>query len=95
MKIHEYQAKEILRCYGVKTPSGIACLAWMMPFPPLKNRDEAKGSVSNPRIRTSFISYMHPESNGLAKRKRMGQICSVPKSVSPLLTGMLLHCSEQ
>ncbi|MDV6344881.1 ADP-forming succinate--CoA ligase subunit beta [Nitrosomonas sp. Is37] len=25
MKIHEYQAKEILRRYGVKTPPGIAC----------------------------------------------------------------------
>ena len=23
MKIHEYQAKEILRCYGVATPRGI------------------------------------------------------------------------
>ncbi|SFM65978.1 ADP-forming succinate--CoA ligase subunit beta [Nitrosomonas communis] len=27
MKIHEYQAKEILRRYGVKTPSGIACFS--------------------------------------------------------------------
>ena len=25
MKIHEYQAKEILRGYGVATPRGIAC----------------------------------------------------------------------
>ena len=27
MKIHEYQAKEILRKYGVATPSGIACFS--------------------------------------------------------------------
>ncbi|SDY94700.1 ADP-forming succinate--CoA ligase subunit beta [Nitrosomonas sp. Nm33] len=27
MKIHEYQAKEILRRYGVKTPPGIACFS--------------------------------------------------------------------
>lgn len=27
MKIHEYQAKEILRRYGVTTPQGIACLS--------------------------------------------------------------------
>lgn len=27
MKIHEYQAKEILRRYGVKTPAGIACFS--------------------------------------------------------------------
>ena len=25
MKIHEYQAKEILQKYGVSTPKGIAC----------------------------------------------------------------------
>lgn len=27
MKIHEYQAKEILRHYGVSTPQGIPCKA--------------------------------------------------------------------
>src|SRR5689334_11056930 len=27
MKIHEYQAKEILRKYGVVTPKGIACFS--------------------------------------------------------------------
>jgi len=27
MKIHEYQAKEILRAYGVKTPKGIPCFS--------------------------------------------------------------------
>ena len=27
MKIHEYQAKEILRSYGVVTPRGIACFS--------------------------------------------------------------------
>ena len=27
MKIHEYQAKEILRQYGVATPQGIACFS--------------------------------------------------------------------
>ena len=27
MKIHEYQAKEILRAYGVRTPKGIACFS--------------------------------------------------------------------
>ena len=27
MKIHEYQAKEILRNYGVRTPRGIACFS--------------------------------------------------------------------
>ena len=27
MKIHEYQAKELLRKYGVKTPSGIPCFS--------------------------------------------------------------------
>ena len=27
MKIHEYQAKEILRKYGVPTPRGIACFS--------------------------------------------------------------------
>jgi len=27
MKIHEYQAKEILRKYGVVTPRGIACFS--------------------------------------------------------------------
>lgn len=27
MKIHEYQAKEILRQFGVPTPSGIACFS--------------------------------------------------------------------
>src|SRR4051812_46174758 len=27
MKIHEYQAKEILRKYGVTTPRGIACFS--------------------------------------------------------------------
>ena len=27
MKIHEYQAKEILRAYGVKTPKGVPCFS--------------------------------------------------------------------
>ena len=27
MKIHEYQAKEILRKYGVATPRGIPCFS--------------------------------------------------------------------
>ena len=27
MKIHEYQAKEILREFGVATPQGIACFS--------------------------------------------------------------------
>ena len=27
MKIHEYQAKELLRSYGVNTPKGVACFA--------------------------------------------------------------------
>src|SRR3972149_6305218 len=27
MKIHEYQAKEILRRYGVPTPQGVACFS--------------------------------------------------------------------
>jgi len=27
MKIHEYQAKEILRNYGVTTPRGVACFS--------------------------------------------------------------------
>ena len=27
MKIHEYQAKEVLRKYGVTTPRGIACFS--------------------------------------------------------------------
>lgn len=27
MKIHEYQAKEILRAYGVRTPKGIPCFS--------------------------------------------------------------------
>ena len=27
MKIHEYQAKEIFRRYGVPTPAGRACLS--------------------------------------------------------------------
>ena len=27
MKIHEYQAKEILRKYGIATPQGIACFS--------------------------------------------------------------------
>ena len=27
MKIHEYQAKELLRAYGVKTPKGVACFS--------------------------------------------------------------------
>ena len=27
MKIHEYQAKEILRNYGVATPRGVACFS--------------------------------------------------------------------
>src|SRR5881396_3834614 len=27
MKIHEYQAKEILRKYGVATPRGVACFS--------------------------------------------------------------------
>ncbi|MCC6161096.1 MAG: acetate--CoA ligase family protein, partial [Nitrosomonas sp.] len=27
MKIHEYQAKEILRRYGVNVPAGIACFS--------------------------------------------------------------------
>jgi len=27
MKIHEYQAKEIIRNYGVTTPRGIACFS--------------------------------------------------------------------
>lgn len=27
MKIHEYQAKEILREYGIATPKGIACFS--------------------------------------------------------------------
>ena len=27
MKIHEYQAKEILRKFGVTTPRGVACFS--------------------------------------------------------------------
>ncbi len=27
MKIHEYQAKEVLRKYGVPTPRGVACFS--------------------------------------------------------------------
>ncbi len=27
MKIHEYQAKEVLRKFGVPTPKGIACFS--------------------------------------------------------------------
>ena len=45
MKIHEYQAKEILRGFGVATPEGIACFSVNEAVAAAKSRRKKYGSL--------------------------------------------------